>query len=91
MRGQRQNTAERPVRPTPRQFEALRAIADHQLAHEVAPTFRELGEVLGIQINAVNDLLHALDDHGLVTWELHKARTLRLTQAGRDLLAKEVR
>lgn len=74
--------------PTARQLEVLRAIADLTEAHGYAPTVRELGRRIGVKsTNAVKDTLEALARRGLLRWEQGLARTLALTESGRQRIA----
>lgn len=69
--------------PTARQLEVLQAIA--RLTRELGfpPTFRELGESLGIESgNGIVDHLNALERHGWVTRMRRTARSLLLTRSG---------
>lgn len=74
--------------PTARQLEVLRAIADRTVADGYAPTLRELGRRIGVRsTNGVNDLLVALERRGLITRDRNRARTLLITEAGRQRIA----
>ena len=76
--------------PTPRQLRVLRAIAALSEERGFAPTLRELGELTGIRsTNGVTDHLKALRRKGCVNWVEMHARTLRVTDAGSELLARE--
>ncbi len=76
---------------TTRQREVLRTIATFSAEHGYAPTTRELMALLDIHSeNGVHDHLRRFRRQGLVTWELGKNRTLRLTAAGvRELGLRE--
>ena len=72
---------------TDRQLEVLRTLFALTEKRGYAPTIRELGNKLGIEsTNAVKDHLKALKKRGLIEWTPNRARTLRLTQRGLDLL-----
>ena len=73
--------------PTTRQLLVLNTIHVMREVNGQAPSYRELMGVLGFSsLNAVADHMRLLKKKGLVTWEPHKARTLRLTPAGLDLV-----
>lgn len=75
--------------PTDRQREILSFIRDWTQRRQYAPTIREIGDGLGItSTNGVNDHLLALQKRGLVAWEPHCNRTLRLTPSGYSVLLK---
>jgi hypothetical protein len=68
----------------PRQREVLAAIESATAERGYPPTLRELGAALGISsTNGVYDHLRALRRKGAITWDPTKARTLRVTAAGR--------
>jgi repressor LexA len=70
--------------PTPRQREVLVVIHRFQKATGYPITLREIGDRLGISsTNAVADHLRLLEAKGLVSREQYRARTLKLTTAGR--------
>ena len=73
---------------TPRQFDALRAIARLTRQQGFAPTFAELAAELGTSSNSqVPNAIDALEDEGLVVrgrgW-----RSLVITAAGHELLER---
>jgi repressor LexA len=72
----------------PGQLRVLRAIWYLSETKGFPPTLREIGELTGIRsTNGVTDHLKALRRKGCVTWAEMHARTLRVTDAGRSLLA----
>jgi repressor LexA len=73
--------------PTERQREILDFIREWTQRQKYPPTIREIGDGLGISsTNGVNDHLLALQKRGLVAWQPHCNRTLRLTSAGHSVL-----
>lgn len=84
---QRSPTAGGGADLTRRQFEVLRAVAEHTSRHGYPPTVRELGELLGIRsTNGVNDLLKTLIRKRVLRREFATARSLVLTVRGENLL-----
>lgn len=76
---------------TERQRQVLRLIAEFIAEKGFAPTNRELAKRLGLgesSVTAISDHLRHLQAGGFVTREMHVARTLRLTDAGRAALAR---
>lgn len=71
---------------TERQIEVLRAIAEQSKAHGYPPTFREVGDQLGIGVNAVRAHYAALTRKGLIVTAVRKSRSVRITPAGLKLL-----
>lgn len=70
---------------TTKQRRVLRAIYNHVIAFDAAPTVRELGDMLGIaSTNGVADHLEALQRKGALTITGGVARGIRLTDAGRN-------
>lgn len=70
--------------PTARQKELLRLVHQRQVEGLSPPTVREIGAAMGeIGTNGVSDHLKALRGRGLLEWTRMKARSLRLTAAGR--------
>jgi SOS-response transcriptional repressor LexA len=68
---------------TDRQAEVLKAIYEFTLEHGFAPTFRELGDVIGVgSTNAVAELVAALSSKGAVCKQSGRTRTMVLTRAG---------
>ncbi len=68
----------------------LRAIDTHWRERGYAPSVRELAALMGFStISAVSYWLRRLEGEGMVTENAGRARTLRLTEAGRALLAAE--
>lgn len=70
-------TSLRPA-PTPRQREALDAIERLTNAAGYPPTIREMQRALRCSTRGVHDLLVRMRLLGLVAWEPHKSRTLRV-------------
>lgn len=72
--------------PTARQLEVLRAIHRSIVERGYPPTYREIGELLGIRAvsrtQAVADHLRALRRKGLLDSDPMRARGLRVTSAG---------
>lgn len=77
-------------KPTPRQIELLRRFSEFVNRNDVAPTIREMTELLGnSSTNGVVDILKSLEAKSLVE---HRpfSRGYRITDAGRALLHMEV-
>lgn len=81
---------------TARQLEVLRFIAQHMRDHQRPPTRRELSEMLGVTAGqAIADHLHALERKRLLVYGENqppyraRARAIRFTRAGLDLLGIE--
>ncbi len=67
---------------TKRQGEALEFIRRFMKAHSKPPTFRELGEQMGIKsTRAVSDLLKALEKKGYIEREAGRSRGINLPKA----------
>ena len=77
----------RTAGPTERQVEVLHGISRLTRAFGFPPSLRDLCELLGIEsTNGVNDHLHALERQGLISRRERIARSLVLTDAGRELV-----
>ncbi|HEY9721607.1 MAG TPA: winged helix-turn-helix transcriptional regulator [Oscillatoriaceae cyanobacterium] len=63
----------------------LRLIRDYHDAHGYAPSFRDLGDGVRLSPGTVTYHLQRLQLAGLVAWDEGIARSLRLTDAGREL------
>jgi predicted MarR family transcription regulator len=73
---------------TERGAEILTELARRESAHEPAPTIRDLCEATATRSTSIiNYHLGKLRAAGLVTWVPQAARTLRLTDEGRDVAA----
>lgn len=76
--------------PTERQMQALQFIADRVRSGGIAPTFREIGDSMGIRsTNGVADHLHALERRGLIQRHDMLSRGVTLTETGRKLCGLE--
>jgi Mn-dependent DtxR family transcriptional regulator len=73
---------------TRRQLEYLAAIDRLARSLGVQPTYRELGYVLNVWPSTVCMMTCELQSRGLVTSKAGTSRTLRLTEAGRQALAR---
>lgn len=74
---------------TPRQLEVLQAVAEFQARHGYSATIAELSQRLSASRPTVHEHLAALADAKLVRrTATGKARSLRLTERGRRLLAR---
>ena len=74
---------DRPL--TDRQREILTFIARHLREHGYAPSLRDICDQTGIaSTNGVLDHLNALSRKGYLTRDLATARSLRLTDRGKD-------
>ncbi len=75
-------SAGQPSAPTGRQLQVLSVVALHSDI-----SVREIAEVLDMaSTNGVAEHLRALKTKGLLVWREHKARGLKPTPAGYDLL-----
>lgn len=74
--------------PTSRQLEVLAAIVAATEQFGFPPTFAELGERLAISKRGAHDHVLRLRELGLVGWRANCQRTLQLTAAGKQQLAK---
>lgn len=73
--------------PTHKQLLVLEFVRAEIAAHGSAPTFREIGEHMGIaSTNGVNDHLRALERKGWLARRPGRARAMALTPAGAALL-----
>ena len=71
---------------TPRQLQLLRTIADFQASHRYSPTIGELACELGISRSTTFEHIAELRKKGLLSAYPAKARSLKLTSKGRELL-----
>lgn len=75
------------VRPTRRQLQVLRFVAQHIIESGYPPTFKEIGAQLGIRsTNGVQDHLQRLARKGFLLRDPLRSRAMRLTPAGLDIL-----
>ena len=65
-------------KPTERQQELLKAIQNYRRRHRCAPTWIELGELLGVHFSVVQKTLVRMRARGWVAWERGKNRSLRV-------------
>jgi SOS-response transcriptional repressor LexA len=78
--------------PTTRRIDILMTIARLTAANGFAPSYREIAAEVGMHsTNAVREHIWRLMANGLLNCEHRQARTMRLTYAGRSLLARERR
>jgi repressor LexA len=76
--------------PTDRQREILAFIREWTQKQKYPPSWRDIGDHFGItSSNGVDDHLQALKKRGLVAWGPQCSRTLRLTNAGYQVLIGE--
>lgn len=69
----------RTPRVTPKRQQYLRAINQYIAEHNYPPTWRTIGELVGVSSSStVQQQLNSLRKLGLVDWEDEKPRTLRL-------------
>lgn len=76
--------------PTPRGAEIIADLARRERERLPSPTVRELVDVLALAPSSTATVqfhLRNLRRAGLVTWQPCAARTLRLTDAGREVAA----
>lgn len=70
--------------PSPRQLEMLRVIHAHQQEHGYSPSYREIGDAMGIgSTNCVSGMFDVLVKKGCATKSTTTARSLLLTARGR--------
>ena len=71
----------RPAYALPKkQKEALDYIRVHILAHDASPTLEEIGNAIGSKKQNVRRLLAALEDHGFITRDPFKQRSIILCE-----------
>ena len=69
----------RSLEPTKRQNEVLEALTNYINTNGYPPSFRDLGESLGLKSSStISDLLDKLRNKGYVTWEEGRPRTLQV-------------
>jgi SOS-response transcriptional repressor LexA len=73
--------------PSLRQTECLRAIRDLTKAQGYAPSYLEIGRRLGLSLVRVHQHVTVLHGRGYLERDHKVARSLRLTDAGRAVLA----
>jgi Mn-dependent DtxR family transcriptional regulator len=73
---------------TPRIRVYLWAIERLSSAHGLPPTYRELGVALGVSTQAAAQMCLRLQEAGLVASKAGAARSLRLTDRGREASAQ---
>jgi repressor LexA len=73
---------------TPRQVELLKVLADFERSRCYSATMQELAEALGVRRSTVFEHIAALRQKGLVMPSRGRARSLRLTTEGEELLEK---
>ncbi|PJN91312.1 transcriptional regulator [Bacillus sp. mrc49] len=67
------------LEPTRRQKEVLEAIKLYKSQNGYPPSFRELGEVLGLKSpSTISGMLDSLRKKGYVTWQEGRPRTLQI-------------
>jgi len=72
--------------PTPRQRDVLRVLQSRQARRESPPSYREIGEELGLpHVSAVAGHIAALRRQGLLASQDGKSRSLRLREPLREL------
>lgn len=71
---------------SPRQIQALKAIADHKASQHCSPTIKQLAEILAISRTTAYEHIAALREKGLLKASTGKARCLTLTQSASQLL-----
>ena len=84
----RQRTANELPRVTPRQIELLRVVATGIESQCYSPTIAELARQLGLSRSTVFEHIGELRRKGLLEASPGRARSLRLSGAGRDLLER---
>lgn len=66
------------IGPTARQKQVVAFLKTYCDANGFSPTVREIGDHLGVEVNAVSGHLKALERKGLITRQANKARTIRV-------------
>ena len=80
----------RPAYALPtKQKEALEYIKVHIIAHGQSPTLEEIGTAIGSKKQNVRRLLAALEDHGYITREENKHRSIILCEEKENAGQKE--
>jgi len=64
--------------PTNKQREVLRFIRNFMAHNDKSPTFREISDVVGVTVGAIQERLNLLKQKGLVTWTPGEHRSLKL-------------
>lgn len=70
---------------TPRQAETLDVLRAMIARNGYSPTTRELAEEMGVVVSVLHGSLTRLQRAGMVTWDPHRARTLRVVDDGHDV------
>ena len=65
---------------TQKQSDLLQNIEAFISDNGYSPTFKELSEIEGVTFTATVNRLNSLKSRGLVTWEHHSPRTLKLNK-----------
>jgi DNA-binding MarR family transcriptional regulator len=55
--------------------------------HGYSPSIREIADAIGRKVSTTSYHLHGMCKSGLITWERHIPRTIRLTDKGREKAA----
>lgn len=74
---------------TPRQRDYLRVIQGEITRRGYAPTYSDIAEPMGVSPQAVRLVVTTLQRDGYVAQEYATARSLRITDKGRAVLAQE--
>ena len=74
------------VLPTKRQREVLEAVTNYISTNGYPPSFRDLGESLGLKSpSTISDLLDKLRKKGYVSWEEGRPRTLHVLKESEEI------
>lgn len=73
---------------TTRQLDVARVIHDYVRTRSVAPSFRDIAAILGISAPTVAEIVAGLEARGALTRNRQQWRTLRLTPACEELVAR---
>lgn len=77
----------RSLEPTKRQREVLEAVTNYISTNGYPPSFRDLGESLGLKSSStISDLLDKLRRKGYVTWEEGRPRTLTVLRVCEEII-----
>ena len=74
------------MRLTPRQVEVARTIGEFWARFERGPSYREIGEILGLSKVTVQEHIKNLEGAGVAASVEGKMRTIHLTEAGKTQL-----
>ena len=68
-------------RPTVKQQQVLDFIGAYIAKNKFSPTFREIGNHVGLKVGGIQNHLKALEARKKLTWNASESRSLKLTGA----------